>query len=72
VENMSGMICPHCNEKIEFLSTGGGKSMAEGYRIPFLGQIPFDPQIVQAAEHGRAFIKPYEEMTHEVMKRMEE
>ncbi len=71
VENMSGMVCPHCHEKIEFFSSGGGQSMAEGYRIPFLGQIPFDPQIVRASESGKPFLKPYEELTNAVLERME-
>ncbi|MBW1708902.1 MAG: Mrp/NBP35 family ATP-binding protein [Deltaproteobacteria bacterium] len=71
VENMSGMTCPHCGEKIEFLMSGGGLKMAKNFGVTFLGQIPFDPQIVQASENGKTFMKPYKEMTDAVLARIE-
>ncbi len=52
VENMSGLICPHCHEEIELFKKGGGKELAERYGITFLGAIPLDPATVVAADRG--------------------
>ncbi len=71
VENMSGMTCPHCGEKIEFLKSGGGLNMAKKFGVTFLGQIPFYPEIVDASEQGRVFSEPYKEMTDAVLARIE-
>ena len=40
IENMSGMVCPHCGEEIDLFGKGGGKKIAEEFNIPFLGSIP--------------------------------
>jgi ATP-binding protein involved in chromosome partitioning len=45
VENMSGFICPHCEERTDIFGTGGGQALAERYQLPFLGAIPLDPRI---------------------------
>jgi ATP-binding protein involved in chromosome partitioning len=56
IENMSGMICPHCGETIDLFSRGGGKKAAEDLGVPYLGAIPLDPEMVKAGDEGRAFI----------------
>ena len=56
IENMSGMICPHCGEVINLFSTGGGKKAAEDLGVPFLGAIPLDPEMVKAGDEGRPYI----------------
>ena len=50
VENMSGLICPHCNKKIDIFGAGGGKRMAETMKVPMLGEIPIDPEVVKLAD----------------------
>jgi ATP-binding protein involved in chromosome partitioning len=45
VENMSGFICSHCGERTDVFGSGGGRDLAERYRLPFLGEIPLDPRI---------------------------
>ena len=45
VENMSGFICPHCNERTDIFGSGGGHELAERYELPFLGAIPLDPRV---------------------------
>ncbi len=50
VENMSGLICPHCGDKISIFGEGGGKKMAEKMEVPFLGEIPIDPEVVKFAD----------------------
>jgi len=56
VENMSGMICPHCGEEIDLFGKGGGKKIAEDLKIPFLGAIPLDMEMRKAGDEGRPFI----------------
>ncbi len=45
VENMAGFVCAHCGERTDVFGSGGGRELAERYRIPFLGAIPLDPRI---------------------------
>jgi Mrp family chromosome partitioning ATPase/predicted Fe-Mo cluster-binding NifX family protein len=55
VEIMSHLICPHCREKIDLFSSGGGAKLAADAQVPFLGSIPLDPQIVACGDAGRPF-----------------
>lgn len=48
VENMSGFVCPHCANCTPVFSSGGGRLLAETYRVPFLGAIPLDPAVCAA------------------------
>jgi len=56
IENMSGMICPHCGETIDLFGRGGGKKAAEDLGVPFLGAIPLDPAMVKAGDEGRPYV----------------
>jgi ATP-binding protein involved in chromosome partitioning len=56
VENMSGFTCPKCGEKVNILGAGGGKRLAEDLDVPFLGQIPIDPEICEEADKGIPFV----------------
>jgi len=56
IENMSGMVCPHCGGIIDLFSVGGGKKAAEDLGVPFLGAIPLDPEMVKAGDEGRPYI----------------
>jgi len=56
VENMSGLYCPHCNELIDLFKSGGGERIAREMKVPFLGRIPLDPQIVMSTDDGRAYV----------------
>jgi ATP-binding protein involved in chromosome partitioning len=53
VENMSGYRCPHCGQELPLFKTGGGFKTAQAAKVPFLGAVPFDPQVVEAADQGR-------------------
>ena len=46
IENMSGMVCPHCGEAIALFGEGGAEKLAAEMGVPFLGRIPLEPQIV--------------------------
>lgn len=52
VENMSGLVCPHCHESIALFKQGGGKELAVKFGLPFLGSIPLDPATVVAGDIG--------------------
>ncbi|MGE4555281.1 MAG: P-loop NTPase [Desulfovibrionaceae bacterium] len=52
VENMSGLVCPHCGETIDLFKRDGGRRLAEKYGLDFLGAIPLDPNTVVAADRG--------------------
>jgi len=56
IENMSGMICPHCKGEINLFGKGGGKKIAEELSLPFLGSIPIDIEMRKAGDEGRPFI----------------
>jgi Mrp family chromosome partitioning ATPase len=45
VENMSGLVCPHCGKEVEVFSGGMGKRVDEEMDVPFLGSVPMDPGI---------------------------
>jgi ATP-binding protein involved in chromosome partitioning len=53
VENMSGYACPHCGQELPLFKRGGGEKTARTAKVPFLGALPFDPQMVEAADQGR-------------------
>ncbi|MEA3485774.1 MAG: P-loop NTPase, partial [Candidatus Aerophobetes bacterium] len=59
IENMSGLICPHCGKQIDLFKTGGGEKAANDLNVPFLGRIPIEPAIVNSTDEGRPFIQTY-------------
>lgn len=61
VENMSGYACPHCGETTDLFGTGGGEKTAKQFGLRFLGRIPFDPNMVKAADAGDAFQTTYKD-----------
>ncbi len=52
IENMSGLICPHCGKEIDLFKKGGGEKAAEELGIPFLGRVPIEPAVVEAGDKG--------------------
>jgi Mrp family chromosome partitioning ATPase len=56
IENMSGLICPHCGKKIALFKEGGGLRAALEMGVPFLGKIPIDPEIVNSGDDGKPIV----------------
>jgi len=52
VENMSGLECPKCGERIDLFKRGGGAMLAREANVPLLGQIPIDLEVVAAGDAG--------------------
>ncbi|MBE9527916.1 MAG: iron-sulfur cluster carrier protein ApbC [Proteobacteria bacterium] len=55
-ENMSYFVCPHCSEKTEIFSHGGGEKTSERYNVPLLGHIPLDPSIREGGDSGSPIV----------------
>ncbi len=56
VENMSGLICPHCGEVIDVFSKGGGTKVADEMGVELIGSIPMDPRVALDSDSGVPFI----------------
>lgn len=54
IENMSGFVCPHCGERTDIFSSGGGERMAQDMDVPFLGRIPIAAGVVELGDSGQA------------------
>lgn len=52
VENMSGLVCPHCGKEISVFGAGGGAGMAEQMDVPLLVKIPLDTKMVEFGDKG--------------------
>jgi len=56
VENMSGLICPHCGGRIELFGIDGGRREADRQGIAFLGAVPIDPAARKGGDSGRPIV----------------
>jgi ATP-binding protein involved in chromosome partitioning len=56
IENMSGFVCPHCGEKTHIFAEGGGRRTAQEHGVPFLGEIPIEPQVVTGGDTGKPIV----------------
>jgi ATP-binding protein involved in chromosome partitioning len=52
IENMSYLQCPHCDERIDVFSNGGGKRTADAMSVNFLGALPLDPHVRIGGDTG--------------------
>ena len=53
VENMSGLLCPHCGKRIDLFKSRGGQITAEKEKLTLLGSLPIEPEVVQRGDLGR-------------------
>jgi ATP-binding protein involved in chromosome partitioning len=53
VENMSYLVCPHCSQRVDVFSTGGGERTAREMQVNFLGALPLDPAVRAGGDSGR-------------------
>lgn len=64
VENMSYFICPHCGERTDIFSHGGGRRAAEELGITFLGEIALDPVIRAGGDAGQPIVAVAHDSPH--------
>jgi ATP-binding protein involved in chromosome partitioning len=56
VENMSYLTCPHCHERIDVFSHGGGRRTANEMNVHFLAELPLDPQVRVGGDSGKPIV----------------
>jgi ATP-binding protein involved in chromosome partitioning len=56
IENMSGYVCPACGARADLFGRGGGEALAKEMRVPFLGRIPIEPDMVPCGDSGTPFV----------------
>jgi Mrp family chromosome partitioning ATPase len=59
VENMSGLICPHCSGEINVFRKGGGSNVADELGVPFIGDIPLDGEITMCSDKGTPIVQSH-------------
>ena len=64
IENMSYFICDGCGKRHEIFSHGGAKAEAERLGLPFLGEIPLDPQIRERSDAGEPIVATLPDSPH--------
>lgn len=52
VENMSGLLCPHCGGSIDLFRSNGARLLAGKEHIDLLGTLPIDPEVVRLGDQG--------------------
>jgi Mrp family chromosome partitioning ATPase len=57
VENMSGMLCPHCGELVEVFPSGQAEEMTKEMGLDLLARLPLDPRVAGGADMGRNFME---------------
>jgi ATP-binding protein involved in chromosome partitioning len=56
IENMSYYKCPECGHEENIFKHGGGRQTAEKLGVPFLGEVPIDPKIVEGGDSGQPIV----------------
>ncbi len=56
VENMSGLVCPHCGADIDLFGRNGGERLAEELAVRFLGRIPIDVAVRVGGDTGEPIV----------------
>jgi len=78
VENMSFLNCPHCHQRIDVFSYGGGRRTAAEMQVNFLGELPLDPQVRIGGDTGSPIVlrksegEPYLELARNAAARCDE
>jgi ATP-binding protein involved in chromosome partitioning len=52
VENLSGFVAPDTGARYPIFGEGGGRLLAEQYKLPFLGEVPIDQAVRVAGDAG--------------------
>ena len=58
IENMSYLVCPHCQERVEVFGPSHAAETSERLGVPLLGRLPLDPELARLADSGA--IEEYE------------
>jgi ATP-binding protein involved in chromosome partitioning len=64
IENMSYFVCPHCDERTDVFSHGGGEKVASSYDVAFLGELPLAPEVRIGGDKGVPVILGHPDSIH--------
>ncbi|PYQ06670.1 MAG: ATP-binding protein [Acidobacteria bacterium] len=56
LENMSYYVCGQCGHQETIFKRGGGREMAGRLGVPFLGEVPIDPDVVIGGDSGTPIV----------------
>jgi len=56
IENMTYFVCPHCGERTDIFSHGGGREISQRLGVDFLGELPLDPTLRKVGDEGRPIV----------------
>ncbi len=57
VENMSYFVCDDCTKKHYIFRRGGGRRVAESLGVPFLGEVPLEPEVAEGGDAGTPIVE---------------
>jgi ATP-binding protein involved in chromosome partitioning len=63
IDNMHGLICPHCDKPIEVFGTGGVEKAAKDFNIPILAKLPIEPKVAEMEDKGTIILELLEHST---------
>lgn len=52
VDNMHGLICPHCGKPIEVFGSGGVEKASKDFNVPVLARLPIEPKVAEMEDKG--------------------
>jgi Mrp family chromosome partitioning ATPase len=67
VENMSGILCPHCNQLIEVFGRSQGQELAQKHGVQWIGGLPMDPNLAAATGAIETYHSPKDAVIQKLM-----
>lgn len=61
VENMSGFVAPDTGKTYDIFGRGGGKLVAGEMHVPYLGEVPIDPEVRLSGDSGTPLVLSHPE-----------
>lgn len=56
IENMSGFICPNCNEEYDIFGKGQSENLAAQFNTQVIAQIPLEPKVREGGDNGKPIV----------------
>lgn len=81
VDNMNGLVCPHCGKLIEVFGSGGVEKASRDFNIPILAKLPLEPKVarmedkgtvLEGLDHNTEWQKNFEKVVDRVQKTLTE
>lgn len=62
VENMSGLLCPRCGERMDIFGRGGAERLSKEMQVEMLVSLPLDGEFASWADRGGAKVGHYHDI----------